>query len=30
MGTATKPPVLFVYYAFTQQTLKLVETMAGV
>jgi hypothetical protein len=25
MGTATKPSVLFVYYAFTHQTLKVVE-----
>jgi len=30
MDTATKPAVLFVYYTYTQQTLKVVETMAGV
>jgi hypothetical protein len=30
MDTATKPPVLFVYYSYTKQTLKVVETMAGV
>jgi hypothetical protein len=30
MDAATKPSVLFVYYTYTQQTLKIVETMAGV
>lgn len=30
METATKRSVLFVYYTYTQQTLKVVETMAGV
>src|SRR5271170_6045262 len=30
METATKPSVLFVYYSYTKQTLKVVETMAGV
>jgi hypothetical protein len=30
MDTATKPSVLFVYYTYTRQTLKVVETMAGV
>ena len=30
METATKPSVLLVYYTYTQQTLKIVETMAGV
>lgn len=30
MGTASKPAVLFVYYSYTKQTLKVVETMAGV
>jgi hypothetical protein len=30
MDTATRPSVLFVYYTYTQQTLKVVETMAGV
>jgi hypothetical protein len=29
MDTATKPSVLFVYYSYTKQTLKVVETMAG-
>jgi menaquinone-dependent protoporphyrinogen IX oxidase len=29
MGAATKPAVLFVYYSYTKQTLKIVETMAG-
>jgi hypothetical protein len=28
MGAATKPSVLFVYYTYTQQTLKIVESMA--
>src|SRR5215469_2578907 len=28
--TAAKPRVLFVYYTYTQQTLRLVEAMAGV
>jgi hypothetical protein len=30
MDPATKPSVLFVYYTYTQQTLKLVEAMADV
>src|SRR5271163_4190496 len=30
MGVATKPSVLFVYYSYTKQTLKVVETMAAV
>jgi hypothetical protein len=30
METTTKPSVLFVYYSYTKQTLKVVETMAGV
>jgi hypothetical protein len=30
MESATKPSVLFVYYSYTKQTLKVVETMAGV
>jgi len=30
METETKPSVLFVYYTYTQQTLKVVETMASV
>src|SRR5277367_653174 len=30
MEAATKPSVLFVYYTYTQQTLKIVETMAEV
>jgi len=30
MENATKPSVLFVYYTYTQQTLKIVETMAEV
>ena len=30
MDTAKKPSVLFVYYTYTQQTLKVVVTMAGV
>src|SRR4051812_13755371 len=30
MEPATKPSVLFVYYTYTQQTLKVVETMADV
>ncbi len=30
MATATKPSVLFVYYTYTQQTLKVVEAMAEV
>ena len=30
MDTTTKPSILFVYYTYTQQTLKVVETMAGV
>jgi hypothetical protein len=30
MNSATKPSVLFVYYTYTQQTLKIVETMATV
>ncbi len=30
METSTKPSVLFVYYTYTKQTLKVVETMAGV
>jgi menaquinone-dependent protoporphyrinogen IX oxidase len=30
MDTTAKPSVLFVYYTYTQQTLKVVETMAGV
>jgi hypothetical protein len=30
MDTSTKPSVLFVYYSYTKQTLKVVETMAGV
>jgi hypothetical protein len=30
MDIATRPSVLFVYYTYTQQTLKVVETMAGV
>jgi hypothetical protein len=30
MEAATKPSVLFVYYSYTQQTLRIVETMAGV
>jgi hypothetical protein len=30
MDTATKPSVLLVYYTYTQQTLKVVEAMAGV
>jgi hypothetical protein len=30
MDTATKPSVLFVYYSYTQQTRKVVETMAEV
>jgi menaquinone-dependent protoporphyrinogen IX oxidase len=30
MGTASKPAVLFVYYSYTKQTLKVVATMAGV
>jgi hypothetical protein len=29
MDTATRPTALFVYYTYTQQTLKVVETMAG-
>jgi hypothetical protein len=28
--TATQPRVLFVYFTYTQQTLKVVEAMAGV
>ena len=30
METSAKPSVLFVYYTYTKQTLKVVETMAGV
>ena len=30
MDSARKPSVLFVYYTYTQQTLKVVEAMAGV
>ena len=30
MDTRTKPTILFVYYSYTQQTLKVVETMAEV
>jgi len=30
METSAKPSVLFVYYTYTKQTLKIVETMAGV
>jgi hypothetical protein len=30
MNTEAKPSVLFVYYTYTQQTLKVVETMARV
>jgi hypothetical protein len=30
MDTATRHSVLAVYYTFTQQTIKVVETMAGV
>jgi hypothetical protein len=30
MDPVTKPSVLFVYYTYTQQTLRLVEAMAGV
>jgi hypothetical protein len=30
MDTANKPSILFVYYSYTKQTLKVVETMAGV
>jgi hypothetical protein len=30
MDSAAKPSVLFVYYSYTKQTLKVVETMAGV
>jgi hypothetical protein len=30
MDPVTKPSVLFVYYTYTQQTLRLVEAMADV
>jgi len=30
MDTAAKASVLFVYYSYTKQTLKVVETKAGV
>jgi hypothetical protein len=30
METAVKPSVMFVYYSYTKQTLRVVETMAGV
>jgi menaquinone-dependent protoporphyrinogen IX oxidase len=30
MDSATRPSVLFVYYTYTQQTLKVAETMASV
>jgi hypothetical protein len=30
MDSVRKPSVLFVYYTYTQQTLKVVEAMAGV
>ena len=30
MDSATKPPVLFVYYTYTQQTLKVLDAMGEV